>query len=320
MGYTLSHAREEFENPSPFADNPPLKLLFDEVLNILKTVNVARVTNEFSEQPVEGVFAPSEIRALIRSSRHLDSFTFDHWDLLALLENFSPYSMLRVLAESPSNIELPVTWDFDEVVRNGWVNRNDVTHGLEPAGQFLIVTEGSSDAKILQKALTLLRPHIADFFRFVDMDEGYPFTGTGNLYNFVKGLISIGIQNHVIVVFDNDAEGVFNMNRCRDLNVPGNMKIVKLPDLEEFQAFQTIGPNGRHLADINSSGAAIECYLDVGGNPLVRWTNYNEGRDSYQGSLVDKDRYKRAFLQQRQKKAGYNYHKIEQVLNRDARS
>ena len=89
----------------------------------------------------------------------------------------------------------------------------------------MIVTEGSSDASVLKHALQILKPHIADFFDFVDMQEGYPFSGTGNLVKFVQGLISIAVQNTVIVVFDNDAEGVMNFNRCVDFNVPANMAI-----------------------------------------------------------------------------------------------
>jgi hypothetical protein len=50
------------------------------------------------------------------------------------------------------------------------------------------------------------------------MDEGYPFSGTGSLFNFTKGLISIAIQNNVIVLYDNDVEGVFNFNRKRSLD------------------------------------------------------------------------------------------------------
>jgi len=212
LGYTLEYAKSEFENPSPFTDDEPLQLTFIEILNILKTVDVSKVSNEFSEIPKPGEFAPEYIQKLIRSTRNL-SFAFDHWDLSALLENFSPYSQLRVLAECPHNLKLPVIWDFDEVVRNGWVERGKITQGTNR--KFLIVTEGSSDSKILRKAIDLLRPHIKDFFYFVDMEEGYPFTGTGNLFNFVKGLCSIEIINDVVVIFDNDVEGVRAMKRCQ---------------------------------------------------------------------------------------------------------
>jgi hypothetical protein len=178
----------------------------------------------------------------------------------------------------------------------------------------LIVTEGSSDAAIIKHAFKLLKPHIADFFDYVDMDEGYPFSGTGNLFRFVQGLISISVQNKVIVVFDNDAEGVVSFNRCRELNVPNNMRIVKLPDVREFCDFQTVGPNGQHIGDINGQGAAIECYLDLVGDPCVRWNSYLGKIDAYQGELIGKDRYMRTFLSQREKVGSYNYEKIASVL------
>jgi len=147
------------------------------------------------------------------------------------------------------------------------------------------------------------------------MEEGYPFSGTGNLFRFVQGLISIAVQNNVIVVYDNDAEGVVNFNRCRGLNVPANMNILKLPDLPEFSDFETVGPNGRHRANINGQGAAIECYLGLDGQSCVRWNNYNAKIDAYHGELVGKDRYMRTFLDQEERVAGYDYGKIAAVLD-----
>ena len=66
--------------------------------------------------------------------------------------------------------------------------REEFVRPLPQSDRFLIVTEGSSDGKILFHAIRLLRPEIADFFYFVDMEKGYPFTGTGNLLNFCRGL------------------------------------------------------------------------------------------------------------------------------------
>ncbi len=312
LGYTLEHAKGEFENPSPFTDDEPLPLTFEEVFSILKTIDLNKVTNEFSEKPKPGEFAPEYIQELVRSTRDL-SFAFNHWDLDALLENFSPYSQLRVLAESPHNLNLPVIWDFDGVVRNGWVEREQVTHGTNR--KFLIVTEGSSDSKILRKAIDLLRPHIKDFFYFVDMQEGYPFTGTGNLFNFVKGLCSIDIQNDVVVIFDNDAEGVLAMNRCTSLRLPENLKVMKLPDLPEFRRFLTVGPISEEFAEINGKAASIECYLDLDEFAKVRWTNYRESLNCYHGSLIAKDKYKKKFLKQEIKENDYNYSKLERTLD-----
>jgi len=312
LGYTLEYAKQEFENPSPFTDDEPLQVSFEETMGILEKADVNRVDNEFSENPIPGIFSPDHIQKEIRSTRDL-RFSFNHWDLDALLENFSPYSQLRVLAESPCNSDLPVIWDFDGVVRNGWVERDRVTHGTNR--KFLIVTEGSSDSKILRKAFDLLKPHIKDYFYFVDMHEGYPFTGTGNLFNFVKGLRSINIKNDVVVVFDNDAEGVLALNRCKKLELPMNLKAVKLPDLEEFKNFPTIGPCSQELSDINGKAASIECYLDLEESAMVRWTNYRENIDCYHGSLIAKDNYKKIFLNQESKDHEYDYSKLERTLD-----
>ena len=180
-----------------------------------------------------------------------------------LMERFHPWSTLRLLADNPTNLELPVTWDFGDAVAEGWVDRDKIVRDLSPDLRFLIVTEGSSDAKILAHALRMLRPEIADFFSFVDMQEGYPFSGTGNLHRFCQGLMSIGILNRVLIIYDNDAEESARYVSTRRLRMPPNMRVMKLPDLPAFECFETIGPSGVSMDDINGRAAAIECYLDL---------------------------------------------------------
>jgi hypothetical protein len=179
----------------------------------------------------------------------------------------------------------------------------------------LLVTEGSSDAAILRKAFALLRPHIADFFDFVDMEEGYPFSGTGNVYRFIQGLISIRVLNSVIVIYDNDAEGCANYDRTLELNVPSNMAVLKLPDRAEFAHFPTKGPEGDGEADINGRAAAIECFLDLPPEASIRWSNYNAKVGVYQGELIEKERYAREFLRQRSRVEEYDYSKLEALLD-----
>jgi hypothetical protein len=201
------------------------------------------------------------------------------------------------------------------VLNGGWANRNDFVRPLDKSEEFLVVTEGSSDSRVIGNAFRILHPHIADFFRYVDMEEGYPFSGTGNLYRFVQGLVSIGIQNNVIVVFDNDAEGVASFDRCSKLNIPSNMRILKLPDEDGLKNFKTIGPNGNQRADINGRAASIECYLDLDSNAAVRWANYNSEANAYQGALVNKERYAKEFIKQRTKAKKYDYRKISRILD-----
>src|SRR5262249_40485905 len=115
--------------------------------------------------------------------------------------------------------------------------------------------------------------------------------------------------------YDNDAEGTANYERSRALNVPTNMLILKLPFNVDFTDFDTIGPSGRSRANINGCAAAIECYLDLGADPLVRWTSFTGKTGTYQGELVNKTAYMRSFLDQRERTEGYDYSRINAVLD-----
>lgn len=253
----------------------------------------------------------NKIRSTIDPTYRIDDYP------LLMEEGFEvlqPYTVLHLLHLNTRAKELPVYWTFDDIETGGYAPQSSFVRPLSAPDKFLIVTEGSSDTKIIKHAFNLLKPHIEDFFTFVDMEEGYPFTGTGNLFNFIKGLISISIQNNVVVLFDNDAEGVNTYNRCRNLRIPFNMTILKLPDMAEFKKFKTVGPTGMNKTDINGQAVAIECFLQLNSESQVRWKNYNSSLDCYQGELIEKDAYKKKFLAQRMRLDGYDYSKIEKLL------
>jgi len=163
-----------------------------------------------------------------------------------------------MLAQNPRNLDLVVTWHFADVVEGGWVDRSDITMGPSPEQRFLLVTEGSSDSAVVRKALSLRRDDISDFFTFVDMERGYPFTGSGNVYRFCQGLVSIGISNQVVVLLDNDAAGIEALHKIRRLGLPRNMRALALPDLPVFERVLTDGPAGSGTENINGRAASLE--------------------------------------------------------------
>lgn len=238
----------------------------------------------------------------------------------ALIDILHPYSVLRLLAEV--NEDAPVVWQYGPLVQAGWATEREFVPHARRTETFLIATEGCSDVHILKHALALLRPGIADFFRFIDVSESHPFSGTGNLVKFAEGLAKIDVQNQVIFLFDNDAEGLDAHQRLSTLTLPVNMSGIMLPELEIFRNFPVQGPEGLRESDINRRAAAIECYLDldVGGySPAkVRWTNYKKSLDTYQGSLEYKESYSKEFLKQTSATlAGgeYDFSKIESILD-----
>ena len=149
------------------------------------------------------------------------------------------------------------------------------------------------------------------------MKEGYPFTGTGNLYRFCQGLKKIDIENQIIIVYDNDAAGIAQYNKTLSLDLPSNFAVMRLPDYPSFCTFDTIGPSGERQADINGRAASIECYLDLTwgmtAQPMVRWGGYHPEANTYQGVLIGKQRYAKRFLKLTRKPGDYDMSKLEKI-------
>ena len=241
-------------------------------------------------------------------------------DIYHVIERLAPtYAQLRILAESADFEQLDTIWDYSDPIATGELALTAIRDSASLKRQYLIVTEGSSDATIVRHALKQLRPHISDFFHFVDMDKGYPFSGTGSQFNFTKGLLSIGVENQVVILFDNDAAGVEKYLETEALDLPANMKAIRLPNCESFNEFSTVGPNGKWRSNINEKAASIECYLDLQfdntSEAVVRWTSYNSRTETYQGELEHKSSYMKTFLREKELRSDYDYSKLTLALD-----
>ncbi|WP_242112707.1 HEPN/Toprim-associated domain-containing protein [Luteimonas aquatica] len=318
LGYTLNAVQDEFEFLMRLLgeeDDPPIK--FHELADAIKCMDIDAAAMDYHEDYDLGEFFARQVFDRLGLGAHAADSR--RYELGQVMENLSPYAVLRLLAENPDNLSRAVTWHYNDVVENGWVDAETISASIGNVRRYLIVTEGSSDVHILRRALELLRPATADFFVFVDMEEGYPFTGTGNLHKFCQGLVAIGIENRVVVLYDNDLEGAMRCADTNGLNLPPNMRVTKLPSLPALDSFRTIGPNGTELADINGKAASIECYLDLAfgtsETPRVRWSTYIEKADGYQGALMYKESYARRFMTLRHRESAYDFSKLEAVLD-----
>ena len=314
LGHTDAYCRREFAYLAGLNGFNDTLFTYDELAAVLRDVDVTNVSLGYCEGSEDfGKFFRREIFPRLPFERLTAHPEHVRYDAAQAMENMSAYTVLRLLGDNPGARDLPVIWAFTDVVDGGWVERSDVVHPLAPHERFSILTEGTSDAEILKKALVLIDPHVADFFSFVEV--GHPFSGTGQVVNFVKGLVSIGVHNNVLVLFDNDAEGCAAWQRCLEIGLPDNVRALKLPDLPEFREVEVNGPTGYSPADINGRAAAIECYLDLGEAPRFRWNNHNKQIDVYQGELIGKESYKKDFLAQSGLVPGYHYGKLRQLLS-----
>jgi hypothetical protein len=234
----------------------------------------------------------------------------------------SAYSMLQVFGRGETNREAEVIWQYGPIVEAGWVPLEMYQPGIRRKEALLIATEGTSDARILRRAVDVLRPDISDFLRFIDVDQSHPFPGTGNLVKFAEGLVHIDVLNRIVFVLDNDAEGIAGLRKIETMAKPVNMRAISLPALDALKSFPARGPEGLAATDINERAASIECYLDLNlpgrPDPVVVWSNYKKEIDRWHGALDYKETYTKHFLDQKAEAlldGSYQTDKLEAVLD-----
>lgn len=312
LGHSLDGARVEYEalldEAASMADDDeatPQHLNFEEFCSL---------ANRFPLADLADAYVPDDFIAQGRLTAYAEEFSRIPWaersDLYWSEKSYlaskvcilSAPSMLLVFGLNPANADAEVEWEFGPIVHAGWVDRDAFQPDTRRGQPILVATEGASDARILRRALDLLRPDVADFFRFIDGDERHHFWGTGNLVKFAEGLLRIDIENRVLFLLDNDAEGVDAYAKLQKLPMPGNLRSMLLPSLDEFRTFPALGPEGSSVSDINGRAAAIECYLDLNlaQYPPARvvWSNYKKDIDTWHGALDFKESYVKHFMGQ----------------------
>jgi|TARA_R110001606_G_scaffold274729_2_gene423126 hypothetical protein len=326
-------ARESVEERRAFQDEgideeQPLELMpFEEFQAFVTRFAIADLDNSFQSylyddwaQRLNGRFADNSIVGRVPSVSAYDVDGYSERSYFGSLIGFlHPYNILRLLAENERNLESNLEWRYGPLVCNGWAQESEFVPNARRARTFLIATEGSSDIYIIQHAIALLRPEIADFFRFFDVSEGHPFSGAGSLVHFARGLAKIDVHNQLLFLLDNDAEGVSAFQKISALALPANMRAATLPEMERFRKFRTRGPDGTGATDINGRAVAIECYLDLTAETAspaeVGWTAYKKDLGVYQGELLKKEAYTKTFLKRAASIDDYDMSGVTAVLD-----
>ncbi|WGD53498.1 hypothetical protein QA641_06175 [Bradyrhizobium sp. CB1650] len=169
-----------------------------------------------------------------------------------------------------------------------------------PLATTVILAEGSTDIRILQRSLTALFPERKDYFSFFNHAELSVDGGAAYLVKFLKAFAAVRAPLRLVAVFDNDTTGRQAYRQASALGLPDNMIVVVLPDTELARQYPTFGPQGEHVVDVNKA-ASIELYLGQaaltkdGALRRVRWSGYNAA-DAYQGEIEGKAEVEAAFL------------------------
>jgi hypothetical protein len=201
-------------------------------------------------------------------------------------------------------------YDLTDLVSGGDFNKkedfvalaSEFTAGEHTSrSKIVILTEGRSDGWIISESMKILYPHLVDYFTFMDFEGARVEGGASHLSKIVKSFAGAGIANKVIAIFDNDTIGQEAIRMLRQIKLPGNLSVLKLPELKALRKYPTIGPSGPTDMNVNGLAASIELYLgeDVlrenGKLTPVKWSTYISNMGQYQGEVLEKDKIHKRF-------------------------
>lgn len=216
--------------------------------------------------------------------------------------NIDPRLVLRLMLDlCPGDLE--VSLELSEVVRYGYVkhgrnfcsNAFDEHHGgASLFAPLIVMTEGSTDAEFLSKALQVLSPHLSGYMRFLDY-EFRPEGSASVLVKAVRAFAAAGIRNRIVALFDRDSSALEALMGLDEKKLPGNFRVCLLPVLPLASDYPTVGPSGETQMDVNGLAVSLEMFFgeDVlrgvnGQLTPIQWRGFMSKVKKYQGEVMDK--------------------------------
>lgn len=158
----------------------------------------------------------------------------------------------------------------------------------------IVLTEGSTDAEVLNAAVKFARPHLAGFITFLDYSMS-PVGSVDAVVRAIRAFGAAGVGNQVIGLLDNDLAGKEGFAQIASSGLPSHMRPLVLPELDIAKAYPAHGTEGLAVTDINGRAVSIELFMgeDVlresdGELSPVQWTGFMPKFSNYQGSLINK--------------------------------
>lgn len=280
------------------------------------------VKRAWTELHAKDASLPADIDTLIaglQREREAGLQPFDSPDWETLQHNLSSldcgwearlrYLVDRLPADAPVVLDLSAVWAYME--GEGYPRTPtfcadalaEVRSRAKGSMATIVLTEGSSDAAILEATVEIVRPHLAGYLTFLD----YSSKSAGGVDSVVRGLrafAAAGVANQVVGLLDNDTAGAQGADVLQRSPLPERMKPLQLPRLTLAAAYPTLGTEGLVTRDVNGIAVSIELFLgtdvlmnDDGELRPVHLTGWVAGANAYQGEVVGKAAVKERFWQ-----------------------
>ena len=221
--------------------------------------------------------------------------------------NFPLYDELvflrAIIDEFPADTS--VVYDLSDLVAGGYVDDVDdhvayaetmMLSDVSLHGRVIVLVEGKSDREILHRSLSLLLPHLVDYFHFFDFASWTAEGGAGQLVKILRSFAAADIRHRILALFDNDTAAKSALTSLDLGSLPENIVVRHYPALPIATRYPTLGPTGQSEMDINGLAGGLELYLgedvlrdETGDLRPVQWTGFDKKLQRYQGELLDKN-------------------------------
>jgi hypothetical protein len=257
MGFTLDGARQEFE--SWLAVERAERDLWEVESGILQEFRAKEIAGLANVTFDDWLRAFSTVRRrrlrVWEPRKHAD----EPWLLHRMLDldrdhlwGFRTSDLRWVLRAAISTCRPTVEVRYDLTALVDWIdldfnaplaaNAEEAKHQrFASDARVVVLTEGSTDARLLRDALQILAPHLFEFFSFLDLDKGQ-LGGASGLVNIAAAFSGASIANRVIALFDNDTAGHEGLLKLRRLRLGNSVRGATLPDLPLARRYPTLGP------------------------------------------------------------------------------
>jgi len=245
-------------------------------------------------------------------------------------------SFLRAVIESCSPEEY-VVQEITDLFQDGLYHHKDevskwqrqnLIENFEIDSKIIILVEGKSDRKILERSLHLLYPHLSSYYSFMDFQGSNSDGGASFLVSQIKSLVGAGVANRVIALFDLDTAGTKEIKRLGKVKLPSNYKVFQYPKLPLACDYPTIGPTGIINHDINGLACSIELYLGIDVLKKedefipIQWKGHDPKLNRYHGEIINKSDIQKSYYDKlkeceddEKKIDKYDWSGIELILN-----
>jgi hypothetical protein len=248
LGYTLSNTKRAFmrniraqakEYSEP---TQGMEEYYENRARLLKSVDVDKWLAALDRIRKTGRGTPTR-HPLHKSEVNLEEFMLEeeHWYGYSGADLYIP---LRLALETCRGAE-NLIYNLTDLVAQGYLNKNEDCVAVSSelaAGEYaarskiVVLTEGRSDGWIISESMKLLYPHLYDYFSLMDFESARVEGGASHLARIVKSFAGAGIANKVVAIFDNDTVGQEAIHSLRQIELPGNISVLKLPDFAGLRA------------------------------------------------------------------------------------